>query len=202
MDLKFYFKKQYEFQVGNIPFLKKKDYNFQINEIDRLNQVEVSNDLRYMENFEECSLDELDRELALQIKSALTQVFDQTTQIVSLYLYLPQDEFWLSKGTYLCTKTKLIKVTSSNWIEMKSKSKNPGLIIACKLDKAVILGRRGLVSALKQAGALEQILKSNLGVRDKDIDSDQALVNFNALSFDAGLNINEIIILGFINLKR
>lgn len=202
MDLKFYFKKQYEFQVGNIPFLKKKDYNFQINEIDRLNQVEVSNDLRYMENFEECSLDELDRELALQIKSALTQVFDQTTQIVSLYLYLPQDEFRLSKGTYLCTKTKLIKVTSSNWIEMKSKNKNPTLIIACKLDKAVILGRRGLVSALKQAGALEQILKSNLGVSDKEINSDQALVNFNALSFDAGLNINEIVILGFINLKR
>lgn len=202
MDLKFYFKKQYEFQLGNIPFLKKKDYEFQINEIDILNQIEVSNDLRYMENLEECSLDKLDHKLALQIKSALTQVFDHTTQIVSLYLYLPQDKFRLSKGTYLCTKTKLIKVTSSNWIEMKSKSKNPTLIIACKLDKAVILGRRGLVSSLKQAGALEQILKSNLGLLDKDIDRDQALVNFNALLFDAGLNINEIVILGFINLKR
>ncbi|WP_391484188.1 hypothetical protein ABZU06_04015 [Lactobacillus iners] len=187
--------------MGNIPFLKNKDYNFQIDEIDRLNQVEASNDLRYMENLEEFSFDELDHELALQIKSALTQVFDQTTPIVSLYLYLPQDKFRLSKGTYLCTNTKLIKVTSSNWIDMKSQSKNCTLIIACKLDKAVILGRRGLVSALKQAGALEQILKVKLGVRDKDIGSYQAIVNLNVLAFDAGLNINEIVILGVINLK-
>lgn len=202
MDLKFYFKKQFEFQLGNVPFFEKEKWNFQQKELQRLNHIEESNDLRYIDSYKTCEYDDLKDKFSSIIKNALKKLSKYTrNEVISLYLYLSDDSFGLTKGTYLCTETKLIKVTSANWVKKHSSCKRLDFIIACRLDKLVILGKSGLAKALKQAGVLEVELENKLCLNNEQVERINAQTNLNALSFNAGLNINEIIILGCIHLE-
>lgn len=202
MDLKFYFKKQFEFQMGSIPFDEKEKLNYQSKELKRINYIENYNDLRNLDSYEEFEYINWENKLSEKIIQALNELSKYTkNKVVSLYLYLPNDEFELIKGTYLCTYSKLIKVTSSNWTMKHPSSRKPCFIIASQLDKLIIFEKNGLVRALKQSGVLEFELETNLDVSSEQVEREQALTNFNALSFDAGLNINEIFILGFINIE-
>lgn len=202
MDLKFYFKKQFEFQLGSIPFYEKEKLNYQNKDLKRINHIENSNDLCNIDHYEELKYISLNSKFSKKIVKALDELSKYTkNQVVSLYLYIPNDEFELTKGTYLCTYSKLIKVTSSNWIIKHASSRRPCFIIASQLDKLIIFGKSGLAKAFKQAGVLEFELKNNLNISSEQLEQEQALTNFNALSFDTGLNINEIFILGLINVE-
>ena len=74
MDLKFYFKKQFEFQLGNVPFFEKEKWNFQQKELQRLNHIEESNDLRYIDSYKTCEYDDLKDKFSSIIKNALKKL--------------------------------------------------------------------------------------------------------------------------------
>ena len=70
-------------------------------------------------------------------------------------------------------------------------------LICADVQKIVLLGRSGLVQAIKQAGEIRNILKNvfKTGIDIKDE------VNVNALAHAAGININRILILDVIYLN-
>ena len=184
------------------PFFYNEKWKDQQTKLTRINYIERSNGLSSIDRYEEYELQDLEGNLVIQIKSALARLSKYTNnQVVSLYFYLSKNSLGLTEGTYLCSKTKLTKVTSAKWIRKYSSKNSSCFIIASRLNKLIILGRPGLAIALKQTGVLESSLKADLNVDNAQIEKKLVSTNLNALSFEAGLNVNEIVILGIVGLE-
>lgn len=199
MDLKYYFKKQYQFQLCTIPKFYKREIDLEEKEIRKFNEFELCTDSdKKIDTYEVISI----KNIHLFSSEIWKQINKKTGSLLSVYLYIPSRMNDLNEGVYLCANGELIRVTSSNWVKRFAirELNSPCFIVACNLDKLTIVGNNGFVKAVKQAGVFEDTVCNLLNIDELEKQKYESNINRNQLSVSAGLNLNNILILGIVNI--
>lgn len=197
MELLNYFKKIYQYQFANVEPTENVNHEL-------LRYYKEIDDKCIGEN-EDVIIEVLNKteiDASKKINFFLSKVFHEIYEEykcteLQLLLFQPFDQ--LGVGSYWVNNIVAVETGcyEDELANFNGNNSAAAILICADVQKIVLLGRSGLVQAIKQAGEIRNILKNvfKTGIDIKDE------VNVNALAHAAGININRILILDVIYLN-
>lgn len=195
MDLKEYFKKNYQIQMVDLS--------------DGLNKKILSEKIAYLKENQDMitdnegyySSEKLTKLILSDKKSSFTKLLFQLEEgkkLLSNSLIMTQLVFFegdekISQGSYLLHQNSIYRTSDTDSKSQFNIEGNPLLIFWVNLEYLVFLGEGSFIEALKDSNSLLFHLKQSS--RKLGFEVNKVTDNFNSLAYDSGLNINNCLLL-------